>query len=245
MAVELVVDTLDGVDEAVRGAYVEKDGKHVLDPDKYSEFRAQGLKNKNQELLGKLTAAKTATKRYEILGDVEDDDIADFSEWLKTRGQDNGNGKPKSTDLQRQLDKATQKHGTLEKQIAELNAENKHFKLTVPLREIAIKSGVRPEDIDLAILDTQKRFALTDDNKIVVLDEDGDPTTITPQKFFESLYKEQRPNLYRPSGGAGSGASANTGGGASGKRTITRAMYDAMSHADRGAIDWKATAITD
>ncbi len=241
-----MVESLDGIDEGMRGAYVEKEGKFNLDPDKYAEFKAQGLKNKNKELLGKLNEAKTGAKRFEILSDADETDLADFSEWLKSRGQDNGNGKPKATDIQRQLDKATQKHATYEKQIADLSAENKHFKLTVPLREIALKAGVRPEDIDLAILDTQKRFALDDANKIVVLDEDGDPADgVTPQKFFESLYKEQRPNLYRPSGGAGSGASANTGGGASGKRTITRAQYDAMSHPERGAIDWKVTAITD
>jgi hypothetical protein len=64
-----VVDSLDGVPENARGAYVEKAGKFVLD----AEFEdTTGLKTKNKELLGKLTEAQ---KRAAIIGDRTPEEV--------------------------------------------------------------------------------------------------------------------------------------------------------------------------
>src|SRR5688572_21778771 len=82
----------------------------------------------------------------------------------------------------------------------------KHYKLTVPLKDIAVKAGVIAEDLDLVMLDVQGRFRLDDSGKIVLLDPDGDVSDVTPQKFFETLYKEQRPKFYKASDAGGGGA---------------------------------------
>lgn len=69
MAIDLILDALDGVDEAQKAFYAEKDGKFVLDPDKYAEAKAasvaQGLKAKNDELLGEKKAAAAKAKEAE------------------------------------------------------------------------------------------------------------------------------------------------------------------------------------
>lgn len=238
MPVEFTVESLDTVDESIRGAYVENEGKFNLDPDKYAEVKAQGLKSKNKELLGKLTKANDGLKRFEKLADFEEDDLAEFQTWRenkdKTPPPDDKTGKA-SEELQAQFEKALGKEkakfttelSTREARIAELERENKHFKLTVPLRDIAAKAGVIAEDMELVLLDTAKRFALNEDGEIVVLDEDGDPTDITPQKFFDTLYREQRPKFYAASGAAGSGAPSNTGS-SGGKRVMRRADFDKL-----------------
>lgn len=253
MAIDTVVDSLDAVDEGVRDAYAEKDGKFHLDIDKYVGIQKAGIDKKNKELLGKLAKEKATAKRYEILGEVADDDLAEFTDWLKTRGQ-NGAGKgkegepdPQLAALQKQLDKATSKHTTekaqLEGQLAALRDENRYFKLTVPLRTAAAKAGVFEEDLDVVMMDTIRRFKLNDEDKIIVLDEDGDETDVTPLKFFETLYKQQRPKFYRNSGAAGSGATPSNGG-ANGKRTINRSEYDAMI-ARGEKVDFKTTQVVD
>lgn len=76
-----VVDSLDAIPDAAKGAYVARaDGKFALDfeiPD------VSGLKNKNTELVGKLTAAQ---KRAALLGDRTEEDIAaDFDLAKATR----------------------------------------------------------------------------------------------------------------------------------------------------------------
>lgn len=240
MPVEFTVDSLDTVDESIRGAYVENEGKFNLDPDKYAEVKAQGLKSKNKELLGKLTRANDGLKKFEKLQDFEfeDDDLTEFQTWRenkdKTPPPDDKSGKG-SEELQAQFDKALGKEkakftteiATRDSRIDELTRENKHFKLTVPLRDIAVKAGVIADDLDLVLLDTAKRFTLSDDDKIVVLDEDGDPTDITPQKFFDTLYREQRPKFYAASGASGSGAPSGTGS-SGGKRAMRVADWSKL-----------------
>lgn len=235
MPVEYTVDSLDTVDESIRGAYVENEGKFNFDADKYAEIKAQGLKSKNSELIKKLNLSKEAAKRFEKFAELEDDDLAELLELReqKLNPPPPDPNKGKDSELQAQFDKALKtkeakwnsEKAAIEAERDELRKENKHFKLTVPLRDAALKAGVLADDLELVMLDTAKRFALNDDSNIVVLDEDGDPTDITPAKFFETLYREQRPKFYAASGASGSGAPSATGSNA-GKRVMRRAEYD-------------------
>jgi hypothetical protein len=246
MPVEYQVDSIDAVDESIRGAYVETEGKFNFDPDKYAEIKAQGLKNKNSELIKKLKDKDAGLKKFEKFADFEDDDLTEFQTWRenkdKTPPPDDKAGKG-SDELQAQFEKALGKEKTkfatekadLETRLTELDKQVKHYKLTVPLRDIAAKAGVIAEDMDLVLLDTSKRFALNEDGDIVVLDEDGDPTDITPQKFFETLYREQRPKFYAASGAGGSGAPATTGGG-SGGRAMRMADFQKLGREQQRAF---------
>jgi hypothetical protein len=239
MPVEIVVDSIDTVEESLRPAYVENQGKFNLDPDKYFEVKLQssGLKKKNSDLIATNKQIKESSKRYEPFANLTDDDLNEILEWRenkdKTPPGDDKAGKG-SEDLQAQFEKALNKEKTrfasekteLETKLTDLDKQVKHYKLTVPLRDIAAKAGVIAEDMDLVLLDTAKRFALNEDGDIVVLDEDGDPTDITPQKFFETLYREQRPKFYAASGAAGSGAPSGTSRG--GVKTMTISEFDKL-----------------
>lgn len=235
---DIVVDSLDTVEESLRPAYVENEGKFNLDPDKYAEVKAQGLKSKNKELLGKLTESKNGLKRFEKFAELEDDDLAELLELRELKNNppkpDDKTGKG-SEELQAQFDKAMKKatdkftgeKTELEKRLSDTDRALKHFKLTVPIRDVAVKAGVIADDLDLVLLDTAKRFKLGEDDKIIVLDEVGDDTDITPQKFFETLYREQRPKFYAPSGASGSGAPSSTAS-SGGKRTMGREAWSKL-----------------
>lgn len=251
MPVEFVVDSLDTVDESLKSAYVEKEGKFNLDPDKYAEVKAQGLKNKNKELLTKLTQTKDGLKKFEKFAEFDETDLEELLE-LRANKDNPATKEPSAADAERlaqlekkykkDLDRVTGEKTAHETRIAELEKENKHYKLTVPVREIALKAGVIPEDLSLVMMDTANRFALSEEGKIVVLDEDGDPDpSITPQKFFETLYKEQRPKFFAASGAGGSGAPANAGGGSVGK-TMKRADFNNLGRDQQKAFIADVTA---
>src|SRR5262249_46914478 len=118
---------------------------------------------------------------------------------------------------------------TSEERIADLETELKHFKLTTPLREMALKAGIFPERVDMALLELEKRFALNDDGEIVTLDERGNATDIKPQKFLSDLYVHQRPWLYAASSGGGSGAQNHRSGSSSNSNTMTRDAFEKLS----------------
>lgn len=251
MAVEFVIDSLEGLDEPLKGAYTEKDGKFQLDVDKYAEFKKLPLIGKNKELIGKLNEAKTGLKRFEKLAELEDDDLAELLELREHKNQNGDKDKPDAAaaKAQKAQEKIAAKHAAektaLETQLGDLQRENKHYKLTLPVRDAALKAGVFPEDLDVVMLDTSKRFSLGDDNKIVVLDEDGDPTDITPQKYFETLYKEQRPKFFKASGAGGSGAQNNTAGKSGGQKVIKRTDWDGMSTTERSAFSKDGGKVVD
>lgn len=228
---EFVVDSLDTVEESIRSAYVEKDGKFNLDADKYAEVKAQGLKNKNREIIGKLNEAKTGLKKFEKFAEFDETDLEELLELHANKDKLNEKGKePSAADAERlaqlekqhkkALDRLTGEKTAVETRAAELEKENKHFKLTVPIRDVALKAGVIPEDLKFVMMDVSSRFSLSDEGKIVVLDEDGQPDDMTPQKFFE-LYKVQFPKFFAPSGAGGSGAPSTTTS-ANGTKAMTR-----------------------
>lgn len=243
MAIEITVDSLDSVDESLRGVYVEADGQYMLDPDKYAEHKALGLKKKNSELIGKEKQLKAELAKFEKFKDLDLDALEEFFEAREQGQQDNGKGKPdgeQSPDLRRlnkQIEKLQgqlkQNEATWQMEREQMVAELRHYKLTVPLKEIALKAGVLPDDVDLALLETAKRFRLQDDGRILVVDEDGDPTTDTPERFFKEVYRDMRPKFYAATGAGGSGAAPGAKGGTGGNKTMKRTAFDALNAIQR------------
>jgi hypothetical protein len=201
MPIEYEVSSLDGVEEALRGAYVEEDGKFKLDVDKYAELKSAPLLAKNKQLLDEKKKAEQSLK-------------------------------------------ATQPD---KERIADLEREVKHYKLTVPIRDLALKSGMIAERLDLALLDLQKRFSLDESGQLQTLDEFGNPMPgMTPEKFFKEVYLEQRPYLFHPKGGFGSGAPQLRGGASGGSlKTLTRAAFEALSPEQKVTFSKGGGTLTD
>ena len=241
MPVEYTVDSLDSVDESIRGAYVEADGKFNFDPDKYAEIKIQssGLKKKNSDLINKEKALRESLKKFEPLGDFDEDQLTEFQTWRENKDKTPADGKHKpSEQLQADFDKFHNKEKSkweakeqeLYATIAEKDKKLRHYELTVPIRDAAAKAGVLAEDMELVMLDVSGKFALDENGngKIFMVDGDGDLTDVTPEKFFGTLYRQQRPKFYAASGASGSGAPSGTTahGGA---KVATRAQWEKMS----------------
>ncbi len=239
--VEYTVETLDSVGEELKGAYVEADGKFNLDPDKYAEIKASGLKKKNNELLGKVKQHEGELGKFskfkslaELLADADESEIEEFQATWQKRGEKSKGGDADKLEMERKLqEKAAKKladeNARLATEFQKAQAELKDFKLWTPLRDIAIKAGLDPSDWEVARLELsyQQRFGFDDEGRVVVL-EDGQPSNVSPEKFFKEMYSDQRPKFYKASNAAGSGAQNNTSG-SKGQRTMKRSDFDAAS----------------
>src|SRR5688572_28323539 len=84
---EIVVDSLDTVEESLRPAYVGNEGKFNLDPDKYAEVKIQssGLKKKNSDLIAKEKALRESLKKFEPLTDFDEDQLTEFQAWRENK----------------------------------------------------------------------------------------------------------------------------------------------------------------
>lgn len=232
------VTKLDEVQAAFRGAYVEKDGAFVLDAEKLEaiewddrEELSGALEHERAErkrLAGEVKKyegidpekAREAQKRLDALDEKTLIDKGEFDRLLKKRSDefDTREGEYKT-----KLDEAT-------KQLTK-------FKLTDKVRAAAVAAGVIQDDVDDVITLTSNRFKLGDKDQIVVLDKDGDESTLTLEKFFGEEFKTAKPKFYGASGAGGSGAPAGgSGGGGGGAKTIKRADFDKLGDADKQAF---------
>lgn len=250
------VEKLDDVAEPYRGAYIEKDGGFIIDPEKLEAIEFDDKAELAGALKKERTTASTATaelkkfERFKALLEEEDEADSFLEAWAKRHEQGNGDGQGKpdpekdKTALelklaQKELKKAQDQVTTLTAAQEKADRELKEFRLWTPLRDIATKAGL--EDWDIARLDlaSKNQFGFDDDGKVVVL-EDGQPSTITPEKFFKEVYTDQRPKFYKASGAAGSGSNGG-GNGGTGKKIVTRKDFDVLSPVEQAAMADKAS----
>jgi hypothetical protein len=257
MPIDLIVDTLDSVESGLRDAYVESDGKFQLDPEKYHAIKAAPLAKKNQQLLDEKKKIQEATRPYERLKPLaeiigEDDDPEEISKAIEAyrkrqAGNEGENGK-NGADQQRALEMAQKLH---EKQVKRLNddlaaikaqheeaaRELREFRLWTPLREQFIKAGGDPAEWELARLDlaNQRRFDFDEDRRIVVM-EDGVPSSVSPEQFFKQVYADQRPKFYKASEAGGSGANPRQATSGGKTKTMKRADWNALPETKRAAF---------
>lgn len=123
MPLPLVADSLDAIPEGARGAYVERDGKHYLDA---TIEDTTGLKTKNTELVGKLTAAQKRAKELEdraaVLGDRTIEDVQADLELAAKSKEDRAKAEGNFTALTAEM---AAKHAKEKAKLeADLNATN-------------------------------------------------------------------------------------------------------------------------
>ena len=73
--------------------------------------------------------------------------------------------------------------------------------------------------------------------------EDGQPSTVSAEKFFRDVYSDQRPKFYKATAAAGSGAQNNTSGSGRGVTLTSEQAKD--PHAYRAAKEQAAKANTE
>lgn len=198
MALAREVDSLDTVPEYARAGYKQV-GEKWVNEDVEDVSALKGALKKERE--GReLTAKELAA--YKAAG-ATPEEIAE----LKRKGAPAG---PDAEHLETLVNKRLAPV-LLERDA--LAAENRTLKLTDKVRADFLDAGGRKVDADLALLETNGRFTLSDKGKVVVLDDDGDPSGVSPKEWFATQYKERRPNLFEGTNASGGGAQHGGSGG--------------------------------
>lgn len=231
MPIEYVVESLDQVEESVRSAYVEADGKFQLDADKYAEAKAAGLKRKNSELLGKEKALKETLAKLERFKDVPDEDWDAFQDYRQAQqaGGDNP-GKVNATDLEKAMARektrferqVAERDAALkdrETRISDLEKQIREYSLWTPVKDWAIEAGVKGDRLDafMTVMRAQKRFDFDEGGKeILFLNADGTPTLQKPKEALKTTLMNEYPWAFAASDVGGSGARNGTQSGRAG-----------------------------
>lgn len=253
MPITFAYDQRDAAPEAIREQLVEKDGKYIFEAEpvsvvaetnsKLKKLRSD-LDNKTAEL-GKFGKFKTLT---EALADVDEEEIPHVVElWQKRAEKPKGDEQKAEMERrirERETKKLTDELGLTKSELQKAQAELKDFKLWTPLRDVFTKAGGDPQDWEVARLELshQQRFGFDEEGRIVVM-EDGQPSTVSAEKFFREVYSDQRPKFYKASSAAGSGAQNNTSGSGRGVTLTADQAKDPQAY--RAAKEQAAKANTE
>src|SRR6266496_2227126 len=192
MGIEFEVSDINSVDEELREAYIEKEGKFHFDPDKYHELKAAPLISKNKELLGEKKRLAESVKALEKVKGTAETDVEKVAA-EKDR---------EITELKNQL-----RESSIWSPVKDLAI--KYGVLPDRLRAM------------MTLLRAENRFDQDDEGKLIFKDSNGDATAIKPTRAFEIYLKEEHPWAFAASAAAGSGAKNGTKAN-SVSRVITR-----------------------
>lgn len=233
---KLTKEELAGVPEALRGAYVEREGAFHLEEFEYDDKeelsgaleRERKERKAAKEALAKYEGidpekAREAQKRLDELDEKQLIDKGEFERLLKKRS-----------------DEFDVREAEFQKQLGDRDTRLNHYELIDPVRKAALAAGVLAEDVEDVLKITSHRFRLNDKRQPVILDKDGDESSITLEKFWGEEFKAQKPKFYGASGAGGSGAPAGgSGGGSGGAKTIKRGDFDKLDQGERQRLTVK------
>ena len=214
MGLKAVIESLDDVAEPLREHYTESDdGTFRLDAEGVEDV--SGLKS---ALKKERDAAKTALSELKRFKGLDPDEARAAQEKLeklqkKAEGGDDDAAK-QLTALKKKWQDETE--GLVNEQKAESKKWREKFRATAlgdKVKAAALKAGVNAEDVEDVLVLTRNRFDLDDDDKPIVLDEDGDPRGLSREKFFAEEYKKERPKFFKGTGVSGSGTQRSSSRG--------------------------------
>jgi hypothetical protein len=190
--------------------------------DKAVAENTQGLKNKNNELLGKQKALSEKLKQFEgidpdavktILQRFSDDEEAKLISAGKIDEVLNKRTERFRSEFDKKL-KAEQERADSAQKKAEKYSS---IVLSNKMTNAALKAGALPEALEDISLRAKGMFVLSDDGEAVAVGQDGEPllgkdgkTPLSPQEWVESL-KDNAPHLFPRAEGTGSGGHKSGG----------------------------------
>lgn len=235
MPLQLIVDSIDSVPEALRDQYVEANGKFRLNVEGYED--PAGLKSALQK---ERDAAKTYEKQVKAWGslgktpeeiqellrkqqELEDKELIDKKEFDKLFEK-------RTERLKSDYDKKLQEALATAEQASKRAQAFQGRVLDDAIRAAAAKAGIHQHAIDDALFRARSMFALDENGQAVQLGDDGKPvlgkdgkTPFTPLEWLEGM-KEKAPHWFpaSASGGGSGGSGAGAGSGAKGNWGGTR-----------------------
>lgn len=218
------LESLDGLDDATKGFYVEHDGKFLLDADIPD---VSGLKSALDKERKAARDAEAKRKAFEDRYSGVDPDK--YAELLKKFEEDENS----KLTIEERVAKASEKAvaaARKEIETAKALAEAEHKKalafqgrvLDDSIRAAAAQAGLHKHAIDDALFRGRVMFTLDDSGNAVQRDADGNivigkdgKTPFSPSEWLESM-RESAPHWF-PAGASGSGSNGGGKGGGVGK----------------------------
>ena len=217
---KLETDSLDTIDEPLRGLYEEKEGKFRLKVDGLPND--EGLKKKNQELLDELKGFKRTQKE-------KDDQLAkEREELLAKNGDVEALRKSYEDKIGKFSTEFSEKEKSYQQQLQRLTvgqaATTLAAELAIPGHAMALLPHIQPR----LAMELREGEPVT-----VVIGLDGKPSAMTIEELKAELAATQvLAPLIAASKAAGGGASGGGNGGGAAKKAITRTQFDSL---DAGA----------
>lgn len=218
------LESLDGLDDSLKGLYVEHDGKFVLDADIPDVGALKSALDKERK-----AAREAEAKRKAFEDKYSGIDPDKYAELLKKFEEDENS----KLTIEERVAKASEKAvAAAQKEIAaaKAQAEAEHKKalafqgrvLDDAIRKAATDAGLHKHAIDDALFRGRVMFSLDDNGNAIQRDADGNPvigkdgkTPFSPAEWLESM-RESAPHWF-PAGASGSGSNNTTKGGGAGK----------------------------
>lgn len=218
MALEYIVDSLDGLDESQKGLYVEKDGKFSLDVNLGDMFvpssDVTGLKANHDKLL----AEKKEAQRQAKEAAAEAQRIADENA-------------AKSGDVESLTKSWAEKEKSYQEQLNGFKQKEDNFEISKAADNVVegLAEGANAKLLKEFVKKRLKREA----GEVKVVDAHGNLTISTLDDLKAEFEKDETYNSLKiGSKASGSGATKSNNGGA-GVSEIKREQFDAMSHLER------------
>lgn len=251
MPLPLIVESLDKIPEAVRGEYVEQDGKYRLNVDGWEDTTA--LKNALASEKTRLKDAKAKLQRWETLG-KSDEEVAEL---LKKQAEQEAELAKKSGNfdavLAQHQKKWADEKSALESELASTRASERSAIIETSVTTALTKAKVTKDGLDLLPerLGRRINFETVDGKRVIsIMQADGKTpmagTGPDGLATFDDLVKEtvkNFPSLFEGSGGGGGSSPKNAGG--SGGKSIARKDFFALSPAEQAAKVKAGFTVTD
>jgi hypothetical protein len=211
MSLNIEVESIDSIDESMRGLYKEQNGRFVLDVDLGDKYipaeKVAGLKKNHDQLLSEKKAAKEEAARIAEEKARQSGDLEAIQKAFKQREEE-----------------LTEKYSSLQKTVQqkELNSAAQNI-----AQDVA--DGANAKLLARLIKD-RLRY---DEGEIKVLDDNGNLTLSSIDDLKQEIKtSDDYKSLVRGSKATGSGATGGNNGGASGD-TITRDDFEQMNQVQR------------
>lgn len=239
MAIEKIVDSLDSVDEDLRGFYTEKDGKFHLEDVTALRNTVKHVKTERDEAKKRAKAVDA----WEKLGKTPDEIqalLASQQEEAEKKAREAGDHEAL---LRQHQDKWAQEKGALSSQVDIWRNKYQNTELSHNLTSELVKIEATAEGIEILpnILRDRVKFEVEGDTvKTKILSADKSTpmagSGADGQATFADLVKEAKtkyPSLFKGTGHSGSGASDTDDKGGAGHGNIKRSQ---MSIEDKTAF---------
>jgi arginyl-tRNA synthetase len=220
MALQLEVESLDGLDEGVQQFYQQvDDGKYRLAVDGLED--TDGLKSALEK---ERKARREYEKKMKSLEDVDPDEYRQLKQQQQKAEEEKLQKEGEFEKLREKWSKEReQERQKYQEQVNELNRKLDTLYLDKEIERAALNAGVIPEDLEDVMAITKHRIKRADDGEtIVVLDKDGEPSQSTLDKFFSQDFKEAKPKFYKSDVLPGSGSKPGGGPGPSRDTAMSR-----------------------